>query len=477
LIRRRVALGLALVSLGCGSSSSDATPGDDGGTEAASDSSTKLETSGDTGKDGISDVRSDAGGDACAPHAFTATTTLEAETSNDSSASSSYKADASHNAAPGNVSKVPTRSLLPAGSTTKIYAHVVPWWGESGHIDNGTVSTDPTQVKKMIDDMMSRGLDGLIVDWYGEGSYEDDATKVMMDYAATKSGFVVGVMEDKGAIDRSGCSTTATCTDALIADLKYVHDTYESKAYLNLGGRPAVFEFGLGSKPIDWPAAESDASTGDPVFVFESSGGFTKPASGGAFAWVQITPGDPTDWGKAYLDDFYDTGLAHADEHAFGGTWKGFDDALASWGSGRVVNQDCGQTWLRTFDELNAKYPKGDLESLQLVTWNDYEEGTEIETGIDNCFSVDAPTIATNTVKWATSGDESTIDHYEVFVSDDGARLMRIGGDVAPGVGSAALDPSLSPGKYGVFVKAIGKPSILNHMSPSSSWTSTGACP
>ena len=44
-------------------------------------------------------------------------------------------------------------------------------------------------------------------------------------------------------------------------------------------------------------------------------------------------------------------------------------------------------------DILEAQQPYNSgkqLPALQLVTWNDYEEGTEIESGIDNCFSLSA---------------------------------------------------------------------------------------
>src|SRR5207248_8672843 len=64
-------------------------------------------------------------------------------------------------------------------------------------------------------------------------------------------------------------------------------------------------------------------------------------------------------------------------------TYKGFNDTLADWSSNRTINQNCGQTWLSTFSEIGKYYSKAtQLESLQLVTWNDYEEATEIESGI-----------------------------------------------------------------------------------------------
>ena len=77
-----------------------------------------------------------------------------------------------------------------------------------------------------------------------------------------------------------------------------------------------------------------------------------------------------------------------------------FNDKLALWGANRIMDQQCGQTWLQTFSKINGIYSSGNqLNALQLVTWNDYEEGTEIESGIDNCVSV-AATLSKNTLDW-----------------------------------------------------------------------------
>ena len=47
-----------------------------------------------------------------------------------------------------------------------------------------------------------------------------------------------------------------------------------------------------------------------------------------------------------------------------------------------VMSQQCGQTWLQTIaqDEQHLTTPASQLNLLQVVTWNDYEEGTEIES-------------------------------------------------------------------------------------------------
>jgi len=69
---------------------------------------------------------------------------------------------------------------------------------------------------------------------------------------------------------------------------------------------------------------------------------------------------------------------------------------------------ECGQTWLQTFFNLSCMYNAGKPPPyLQLVTWNDYQEATEIESGIDNCVTISA-SAAANSLQWAISGNEKS---------------------------------------------------------------------
>jgi hypothetical protein len=158
-----------------------------------------------------------------------------------------------------------------------------------------------------------------------------------------------------------------------------------------------------------------------------------------------------------------------------GASYKGFNDTLASWGSDRIMSQQCGQTWLQTFSEINGLYNSGDpLPYLQLVTWNDYEEATEIESGISNCFSL-SPSLTSNSLQWAISGNESTVDHYVVYISTDGQNLMSLT-DIATGVHSLNLCGFPIPdGNYQLFVQAVGRPSIANQITGAVSYAPTCA--
>jgi len=406
---------------------------------------------------------------------ITPTTTLAAETGNNTSAAPTFQAQSNGNATPGNVSRVPTSSLLYSGSSTTVYAHFMPWFGVSYHMDIGYNSNDPAEIKAQVTDMLSRGIAGVIIDWYGPNNTHHNTTSLnlMQEAQSRNGGFQFAIMEDAGAI--KNCASTAGCdvTAALISDLNYITQTYiPSPAYMRWNGNPVVFYFGVESYSIDWNRVRANTAS-NLKFVFQNTGGFTRTYSDGGFSWVQpgdVTASDPMSLN--YLASFYQSAQQYSAKLPVGASYKGFDDTLASWTANRHMQQQCGQTWLATFNKANSLWSTADqLAWFQLVTWNDYEEGTEIETGIDNCVGITA-SVSGDALNWTITGDESTIDHYTAFISNDGTNLMSLG-DLPAGTRTVNLAAyGFDSGTYSVYVKAIGKPSILNHMSAAATYTS-----
>ncbi|PSH04779.1 MAG: hypothetical protein CXZ00_05255 [Acidobacteria bacterium] len=403
----------------------------------------------------------------------TPNTTLARETGNNTSAASTFRTQTNGNLGAGNVSKVPLRSLLYPGFSGKLYMHFMPWFGGSNHMNVGYASNSATQVANQVTDMISRGIDGAIVDWYGpNNSLTNQTTQLLRAEAERRGGkFQFAIMEDVGAL--KSCASTPGCdvTGQLISDLTYAYNTYEkSTAYIRYNGRPAVFFFGVEAYSIDWTRVAASVP-GNPLFFQRNAGTFSKGTFDGAYAWPSPNASNPADIGMSYLDYFYNTGLSHPASLAFGTGYKGFNDKLAAWTANRVTNQNCGQTFLKTFAEIAKYYSVNrQLFAVQLATWNDYEEGTELETGVDNCVSIQASSAGTK-VSWSITGNPNTIDHYTVFVSTDGTNLMTV--DDVPATQSSYdfSGYALAAGKYTVYVKAVGAPFMSNHMSGAVSLT------
>ncbi len=395
---------------------------------------------------------------------------LRARTSNNTSASASFRGMYNGNAQLGQVSKLPIRSLLYPGSTTKIYVRVVSFFDQNKkHVDIGYLSDDRDQVRRQVEDMISRGIDGAVVDWYGTQRPEHMQVPVVFQKEAEDHApFAWAISYDRGALKK--CED-AHCdvTRLLISDLNYAYDHFEnSPSYLRADGRPVVFFFDVINPSIDWNQVRSSVK-GNPLFINRNAHSFKTPESDGAFGWLDrnTSPDLP------YLDDFYKKYFEAKRSRPtliFGSVYKGYDDRAASWGKGTVLPQNCGQTWLNTFAKINHYFsPSNPLEALQIVTWNDYEEGTEIETGIDDCVQLQ-PTLSGDKLHWDISGNENAIDHFTIYVSPDGHRLKELG-EVPEKTHDFKLSAAtVGSRQYQLFVEAVGKPSILNKMSPAVQW-------
>lgn len=385
------------------------------------------------------------------------------EASNNTSASVRYRG-AKANAAPSNVSKVPIRSLLYEGSTTRIFTRYMPWFGDPKHRDVGYRSDDREQISRQIADMISRGIQGAIVDWYGPGSGAKNESTIQLMKEAEQQNFEFAVSEDAGALGdcaKHGCNVT----DQLIHDLKYAAEHFEnSPAYIRFDDRPAIFFFGLENKSIDWNRVRHSLPL-NPLFFFRNSGSFANNDADGAYSWIAPETANSSDpMAMQYLERFYSKAQP-SDKIAMGSAYKGFDDADASWGKGRAIDQRCGQTWLSTFEVIGRFYSAShQLPALIIPTWNDYEEGTEIETGIDNCVEIKASIRDGKTLVWNISGHETTIDHIAVL-EQQSSEWSEVG-KFRPTQHSIALrDLHVSADAANLCVMAVGKPSMLNHSS------------
>lgn len=406
---------------------------------------------------------------------LTPDTTLATETGNNTSAASTFTTLSNGDIAPGNVSKVSIKGALYAGSDAKVYAHLMGWFGGTNHMNVGYSSDSTTQVHKQVMDMISRGFDGAIMDWYGPNSTRTNTTtQYLKAEAELHSGFQFSFNYDGGAL--KACAATSGCsvTQQTISDLTYAYNNYElSPAFIRYGGRPVVYTFGTEAYSIDWTTVQSSVP-GSPMFIFRNSGGFSKTDTSGGYSWVApetVTSTDPLALG--YLDNFYQTSLSYSQMVRTGSAYAGFNDSLASWGKNFYIPRDCGQTWLTTLAQEGHYYSNSNqLWGMQLVTWNDYEEGTEFESGIDNCVNVTS-TMSGTTLKWSATGQPNTIDHYTLFISADGQNLMTLG-NVPVTQSSLDLAPfGFAAGTYSAFVKAVGAPSLTNKMSNASTYTVT----
>jgi hypothetical protein len=447
-----------------------------------------------------------------------------------------------------NVSADNVRDLLYGGSTTKVFVNMM--LGFCTPADSSSSPTVPrcnsnvlTQytandtltVDKHLRDLNRRGIDGMVMTWYGPGSRINDATLKYQSEIGSLGLCPLGpqrcremylVMYDgstlKFPVTATGIPGTSgnacdpglarqdaeTCVlGRLKNDICYLNGYhFGNDAYQKFNGRPMVQFFvnegaygnlpKTGAAPSwadvwfwvrQWTndlkvsctggASSSkpyNVDNGVPLLLFEDANGFSHAQSDGAFGWVQPT-GNQDDLRispattNGTVQHFYSTAVNQAGKVAWGIGYKGFNDSQSAWGENRLIDQRCGQTWLQSLGAAANFYSMSNqLPFLQVATWNDYNEGSSIEDGIANCYTVSA-NISGSTLNWRpTPGNpnasQSTISRWLVFDSTDGGTSYQ---QVASLPASAiSYDLSAFPaGTHKVFVKMVGKADIVNRSS------------
>src|SRR5689334_12020634 len=103
---------------------------------------------------------------------------------------------------PAHVSSVDVHTLVPSRPDLRWFAHLTPWFraGGGNHIDIGLENNSDAYAAAMLDDVARRGFDGVVVNWYGSGSYTDQAALAMQAYlrAHPELDLTIILMLDKG---------------------------------------------------------------------------------------------------------------------------------------------------------------------------------------------------------------------------------------------------------------------------------------
>jgi len=392
-----------------------------------------------------------------------------------------------------------------SGWTGKVICEYQPWFGLASHASVGYNENNSATVTAQNSFMLREGCDINLVDFYGpvdpNQSFNFTTTNAVFTDLNGRSGYPLkfGIMEDKGALI-SRCPTsnqtesaTLTCLqNALNSDMDYIKANYASSGvYFTDGGNPVIFSFVTKAVwPIltatDWDAiwsavkAHTDTYSA-PFKYIHQFGSFTGAAyDNGRFGWVQPPVYSSTQqfwWGSStsasptYLDNFYSAGLTRPTQLTIGALYKGFDDNNASWGKNRVIAQQCGQVLLKTANEI-SKYFGGSspqIPYVQVITWNDYEEGTAVEDGIDNCYTVNS-SLSGSQLTWSLATSDSyasttTIHHFNVYYVDPAGNLYPAASNLPVTTNTIDLSSLVPSGTWTVYVEMVGQPLIINRMS------------
>jgi hypothetical protein len=239
--------------------------------------------------------------------------------------------------------------------------------------------------------MKLSGIDGVIVDWYGNEDYLDygllnDSTLKLFE-VMKQAGLKFAVCYEDQTIKRMVAEKHLDDGDVYTyaqGVMDYLQSTwFQQDTYLKIDGRPVLFIFGpqYFVNVADWYTIFEKLNP-QPIFItldFQVAAAAT-----GGYPWP---PMSETQQGllKAetltrYLTDFYQK--TAKTKVITASAFPGFRDIYSQAGVGTsygYLNPRDGETFQLTLDLALASNPN----LLQLVTWNDYGEGTTIEPAED----------------------------------------------------------------------------------------------
>ncbi|MEP3390483.1 MAG: T9SS type A sorting domain-containing protein [Reichenbachiella sp.] len=279
----------------------------------------------------------------------------------------------------------------------KVYMHYMAWFGSGpngNHWSHGTAQeplighyNSQSWATHMYHILLSSacGIDGMVINvrtQYDETSFKSvfPSLQRIIDIDSNFD-YQIGVSYD----DQDRTQQSAELELQVLRDEVLPHTNH----YIYKDGQPVIFIWNYAGylSSTDYRNAVSNVfTTQSPVLLrneidFNIGSGIIDSY----YPWVQGYTADGSEWGAGYLNWYYQT-LKNRQEINFstGAVWPGFDDRQASWGQNRWIDRRAGNTYNDTWNLAHAN--SSDLDWIIIETWNDWNEGTEIEPSVIDGF-------------------------------------------------------------------------------------------
>jgi glycoprotein endo-alpha-1,2-mannosidase len=300
-------------------------------------------------------------------------------------------------------------------NATKIYVHYMPWfqskgfsgyWGSHWRMANKNPenidadgkreiashyypligpydSKDPDVIIYHLLLMKYAGIDAVLFDWYGVHDVNDYAsvlagTNAMID-KLDEVGLQFGIVYEEYTAEIVADKTKRAAVQVAQEDVQYMQEKYFGvPQYVSINKKPLLLTFGprYFKQPDQWTAIFSNVDPKPNFLPLWNHSWAVGPNSSGEYAWIDFNAS------LSELNNFYGKSSAGI---LMGSAFPGFHDFYeeGGWGTsyGYVPYND-GETLRNTLAAATNK----NISQLQLVTWNDFGEGTVIEPTLENNF-------------------------------------------------------------------------------------------
>lgn len=245
-------------------------------------------------------------------------------------------------------------------------------------------SADPHTLECHLLQMKLAGIDGVIADWYGIFNAADYpiiqvATEALYDAAGDFDMKFAACFEDRTVefLVNSGQLSPAGITGHLIQTFNWMQaNWFTGDQYVRIDGRPLLLNFGpiFISSPQPWNDALSILP--DRPLFFPLHQLWQSVNADGGFNWVHWSAwqGSPSEAiTRQRLNNIFNT-TSPDPTRVIPSAVPGFDDVYAG-DPFPFLDHNNGETFRVALETAMD----GPWETIQLVTWNDYGEGTIIE--------------------------------------------------------------------------------------------------
>jgi hypothetical protein len=262
-----------------------------------------------------------------------------------------------------------------ASGKREIAAHYYPLIGPYASSD-----TDVLEYHFLL--MKYAGIDGILIDWYGTRNYNDYEANLKNTEAIVtvldKVGLDFAIVYEDRTLEE-GLDENERLSQAR-RDMVYLQNNFFNKSnYIKISGNPLLLVFGpiVIKSPADWNrvfTGLSDKPDFFPIYYFMNLVNDKQYTNGtGGYIWV--------DENESSIRDKYERKNDFG--NLIGAGYPGFKDFYkeGKWGepAGKVVDPEN----VALLERLLKLAGDNNIDYLQLISWNDFGEGTMIEPTVE----------------------------------------------------------------------------------------------
>lgn len=255
-------------------------------------------------------------------------------------------------------------------------------------------SRDPAVLEYQVLMMKLSGIDGVIIDWYGTARFRDyaeinESTVALIDYVR-RAGLQFALCYEDNTVNfmrDSGLVREDTALEHGHEVMSYADENwFNDPLYLRFENNPLLFIFGpqYYRNPSDWETMFEGLQSSPSLVTLDGHMGFGALAT---YPWPPMHMSGGIEMPMSTLHDYFERFFRNArrGELIVGGAFPGFHDIYAQ----AEVRSTYGFIDWRNGDTLRETLAISLAENpdiIQLITWNDYGEGTMIEPTVEHGY-------------------------------------------------------------------------------------------